>query len=170
MFRKIDDSVFNKIVSLDSRDNGIDVIIKYSNRFKVEKELHQISDDLKYIHLPFINSVACKVKFKDLYTLSRLKNIKYITSNAKVTSLVTKSKDVVHYDNIKSEVSKKCNHTCVVIDTGVYPHVDFLLGRNKIVHFVDLINNNQNMYDDNGHGTFVVGVLCGGGIVDNYAG
>lgn len=170
MFRKIDDSVFNKIVSLDSRDSGIDVIIKYSNKCKIEKDLYKIRKNIEYVNLPFISSVACKVHFKDLYILSRLKNIKYITSNAKVTSLVTKSKDVVYYDNIKNEVRSKSKHTCVVIDTGVYPHVDFLLGRNKIIHFVDLINNNQKMYDDNGHGTFVVGVLCGGGVVDNYKG
>ena len=50
-----------------------------------------------------------------------------------------------------------------LIDSGVFPHVDLLSPSNKITKFVDLINYLDYPYDDNGHGTFIAGILCGSG-------
>ncbi|WP_027632738.1 S8 family serine peptidase [Clostridium hydrogeniformans] len=49
-----------------------------------------------------------------------------------------------------------------LIDTGIFPHND-LSNPNKITLFLDLINNYKYPYDDNGHGTFMAGVICGNG-------
>lgn len=54
-----------------------------------------------------------------------------------------------------------------VIDTGVYPHKDLTLPRNRIHTFVDLINSFSNPYDDNGHGTSVCGVIASNGESSN---
>lgn len=50
-----------------------------------------------------------------------------------------------------------------IIDSGVYPHCDLLNPSNKIKKFVDLVNNLNYPYDDNGHGTFISGLICGSG-------
>ena len=50
-----------------------------------------------------------------------------------------------------------------IIDSGVYPHCDLLNPNNKIKKFVDLVNNLNYPYDDNGHGTFMSGLICGSG-------
>lgn len=50
-----------------------------------------------------------------------------------------------------------------IVDTGVYPHTDLTRPFNKIIHFEDLINNYKYPYDDNGHGTFMSGIICGSG-------
>lgn len=50
-----------------------------------------------------------------------------------------------------------------LIDSGVYPHQDLLTPNNKIKYFLDVINNIKYPYDDNGHGTFISGILCGSG-------
>ena len=50
-----------------------------------------------------------------------------------------------------------------LIDSGVYPHTDLLNPQNKIKKFMDLINDYKYPYDDNGHGTFISGILCGSG-------
>lgn len=50
-----------------------------------------------------------------------------------------------------------------VIDSGVYPHCDLINPNNKIKKFKDLVNNLTYPYDDNGHGTFVSGLICGSG-------
>lgn len=47
-----------------------------------------------------------------------------------------------------------------VLDSGIYPHIDF---DNRIIAFKDFINNRTKMYDDNGHGTHVAGVIAGSG-------
>lgn len=50
---------------------------------------------------------------------------------------------------------------CVaVLDTGIYPHKDF---GNRIIAFVDMVRNRNGLYDDNGHGTHVTGILGGDG-------
>ena len=54
-----------------------------------------------------------------------------------------------------------------VIDSGVYPHKDLTLPFNRISTFVDLINNLQYPYDDNGHGTCTCGIIAGNGISSN---
>lgn len=51
-----------------------------------------------------------------------------------------------------------------IIDTGVYPHSDLINPVNRIKHFVDLINGCKYPYDDNGHGTFVSGLIGGNGL------
>lgn len=50
-----------------------------------------------------------------------------------------------------------------LVDSGVYPHPDLLIPSNRIKGFVDLVNNFKYSYDDNGHGTFISGILCGSG-------
>ncbi|MGH4140542.1 S8 family serine peptidase [Clostridium sp.] len=50
-----------------------------------------------------------------------------------------------------------------IVDSGVYPHCDLLNPNNKIKKFVDVVNNSNYPYDDNGHGTFMSGLICGSG-------
>lgn len=50
--------------------------------------------------------------------------------------------------------------TIAIIDTGIYPHPDL---ENRIVAFKDFVNNRDNAYDDNGHGTHCAGDAAGNG-------
>lgn len=46
-----------------------------------------------------------------------------------------------------------------LLDTGAAPHIGL---RERIVYFKDYINGRNYVYDDNGHGTHIAGILCGG--------
>ena len=48
----------------------------------------------------------------------------------------------------------------VLLDTGIYPHMDF---GDRIYAFADFISYRTFPYDDNGHGTCVAGILGGSG-------
>ena len=55
---------------------------------------------------------------------------------------------------------------CVaILDTGISLHQDFLdNGENRrIIAFKDILNNRTEIYDDNGHGTHVAGIIGGSG-------
>lgn len=47
-----------------------------------------------------------------------------------------------------------------VLDTGIYPHIDF---DTRITAFRDFLNGRKRPYDDNGHGTHVAGLIAGSG-------
>lgn len=59
--------------------------------------------------------------------------------------------------------------TIAVLDTGIGRHPDL---QDRAVCFRDFIHHRNLMYDDNGHGTHICGILCGSGVVSNgrYAG
>ncbi len=51
-----------------------------------------------------------------------------------------------------------------LVDSGTYPHTDLLSPSNKIKKFVDILSHVKYPYDDNGHGTFMSGIICGAGV------
>ncbi|SFR80468.1 S8 family serine peptidase [Anaeromicropila populeti] len=50
-----------------------------------------------------------------------------------------------------------------VLDTGISKHPDFVQQGNRIAAFYDAVNGRKEIYDDNGHGTHVSGILAGDG-------
>ncbi len=140
----------------------VDCII-YSNNFKSTKqEINCYFKNKEVCELPFIKAFGINVEVENLVHLAKIPSVKYISSSSRVFTLVDVAKKIIGVKNVKMPAS---SFTCAVVDTGVYPHFDFLVGKNKIVHFVDFINDKRNFYDDNGHGTIVSSLICGSGAV-----
>lgn len=108
----------------------------------------------------FINSFFVRASREQLLYLSKLASVRYISINAAALALTHVARRVLALPD-----DKLCGKGVGVafIDTGLYPHSDFLMGKNRIKGFVDFVGESQKPYDDNGHGTFVAGVCAGNG-------
>lgn len=54
--------------------------------------------------------------------------------------------------------------TVAILDTGMTMHPDL---KNRIVFFKDFVNGRSGVYDDNGHGTHLAGIIGGSGVLGN---
>lgn len=54
--------------------------------------------------------------------------------------------------------------TVAILDTGITMHPDF---KNRVLFFHDFVNGRSNIYDDNGHGTHLAGIIGGSGTLSN---
>ena len=70
-------------------------------------------------------------------------------------------KKIVHYPLQEKKNWQGQGVTVVVMDTGIAFHPEF---QNREIIFRDFINGRKEMYDDNGHGTHVCGILGGSNI------
>lgn len=156
MLSKISPSLLNMVTTM-SNDKQFNCIVYLNNNDFVDKKV--FGDDA--IYLPFINAVSIKINSKNIYSLAKISNIKYITHDAKVNTLMNVSNNILNTPKDENGYP----FSVVVIDTGLYPHIDVVGGRNKMIKWLDLINERKRPYDDNGHGTFVTSVLCGNGFL-----
>ncbi|MBE5741561.1 MAG: peptidase S8 [Clostridiales bacterium] len=159
---KVSNQILNK-VSTFSLKNHEKVIISSANFNKTKKFL----DFYKYKYIPyrFANCFYLLADMDDISILSEQENIDYIHQVADVQTQ-DQEKNFIHLDKITEGKYLGKGQTICFIDTGIHPHLDFILPRNRIIKFIDLINNKKYPYDDNGHGTFVAGIACGNGIYD----
>lgn len=157
MLRKIEPSIL-KSVNAQSLDCKLDCVLYANDYYKVKKFL---GGEFETTYFPFLNAFGVRLNFKNIIELAALTEVKYITQSAKVTACVNVANKILNTEKPSSNAA----FCTVVIDTGIYPHLDFLMPKNRLIKFVDLINGRTYPYDDNGHGTFVCGAMCGGGTI-----
>ena len=154
---KIDKQLLG-IFALNSNDN-VDCIAYVENFVYAKRYLNKkITKEF-----PFIKAFAIEIKRDEMIDLAGKTWLKFITKQSSVMALMNVAKQILSApENLTGNGVTIC-----YIDTGIKPHIDFTLKDNRIIKFLDLINNKQTPYDDNGHGTFVAGVGSGNGIASN---
>ena len=74
---------------------------------------------------------------------------------------------VIKLDYARKQGLTGKNVGIAVMDTGISPHPDIVYNGGPFVSFFDTINHQNRLYDDNGHGTHVAGIIAGNGMMSN---
>lgn len=124
--------------------------------------------DGKFHHeLKLIPSLVLEISSLALEELARSRYVKKIWVDLPVSANLD-----VAAPTIGSSAAQKIGFTgkgisVAVIDTGIHPHPDFTIPQNRILAWQDFINQKNEPYDDNGHGTHVSGIIAGNGSLSN---
>lgn len=162
--RKISKELFNIVGTLDS-NKEIDLIVYCKNIETAKNELIKENDVVCVKSFNFIEAVGVKAKAKLLEKIAKSENVLHITQSASVFAQISKSKNVIKVDSFHSENIFGSGVNIAVIDTGCMAHFDLAFPKNRVIYFKDFINKKNNAYDDNGHGTFVCGLIAGDGLL-----
>lgn len=155
---KIDSSLLAKVKTLSASEKVTCIVwaekFERLKHFLLKKGIEILDEYL------FIKSFRVRATKQQLNYLASLAQVDYIFSLSTASMMMHVSKkilgcDVSHLSGSGINVG--------VIDTGIASHADFCLGENRIAFFKDFVGSKEKNYDDNGHGTFVSGVLAGNG-------
>lgn len=158
--RKIDIQLQKTFIA--SKDNQEFICLVYVNNLSLARRFFE-KNNIKVIkEYKFLNLVAIKTKKQVVFGFENLPFIEYVSQSSHVMALVDVSRQILGADKVDCFGK---GISVAVIDTGISPHFDFVMGHNRVKKFVDLVNKCNVMYDDNGHGTFVAGVCAGSGLM-----
>lgn len=166
MFNKLDTHLAKVLMKEQKIEKNIECLV-YTKNFDFATSSTQNfleQNGIKIVaKFPFINAISVQATPKNLKKILNFKQIDFVSTQSQVFALMDVAKKILGCQNFG--FGKKI--TICYIDTGISPHLDFTLGQNRIIKFVDLINFRVFPYDDNGHGTFVSGVGSGNGAMSN---
>lgn len=160
---KIDKQLL-KQVNTQSTDTKYSCIVYTQDYFSLKNEvLTKLGINSKTYDYPFIGAVGINLNYNQIIRLAKTTTVSFISKQSKVSAQIDVSKKILQVDKFYSQNIYGESCTMAIIDTGISPHLDFVMPKNRLIKFIDLVNNNKAPYDDNGHGTFVTSVACGNG-------
>lgn len=141
----------------------IPVIICYKKNIKTTKNaIISNGGKIKYEY-KIINAISCEISPTSIDRLSENPDISFICFDYKASLCL---------NNVSESIGVKFAHNLnltgkdigiALFDTGCFPHPDLITNKSTIVYFKDYINKIDKPYDDNGHGTFLSGIIASNG-------
>lgn len=159
---KIDKRILN-MVNSQSVGGKVSCLV-YANNYALAKKYLENNVCKNMIEYPFIKAFGIRADVQKIETMAQKSQIKYISSVTKVFAQMDKTREIMNINKAQKTLSGK-GVTVAVIDTGLCENLDFCSFGNRLLCFKDFINHKTTTYDDNGHGTFVTGCICGNGFM-----
>lgn len=164
LYRKIDPELLKPMRSMS--DKNATVILYARENCKCKEKLENMGIHIKY-ELPIIQGYCLELPYGRLPQLASLKQVEYIAADVTVRTQMNIASQEVGANVVFNSGYKGKGISIAFIDTGIYPHADFIRPQGRIKAFKDFVNDRDVAYDDNGHGSFVAGVAAGSGYQSN---
>lgn len=155
---KIDKCLLSRVSTL-SKESKVECLVKAFDYQRLKSFLHNKNIEILHEYI-FINAFCIRAAKSEIESLSHMSQVEFIYSISSACALMNVSRQIL---NVEDTGLTGQGINIAFIDTGISPHMDFMLGANRIVYFKDFILGKVKAYDDNGHGTFVSGVCAGSG-------
>lgn len=143
------------------QDKKVQVIVNCSREEPYEQELKKIGT-VKY-RLPMINAYVLELPERYVGKLKGIDGVETVEHDAQITAQMDVARETINSSWAGNRGVTGRGIGIAILDTGVYPHMDLISNRNKIVAFRDFVSDHKYPYDDNGHGTHVAGIIAGDG-------
>lgn len=153
----------NRGIGREQQDELVQVIVNANMNKTDEKKLKSVG---RVIHrLPMIQAYVLEIPQIALDDLKGVEGVAKVEYDTRMTAQMDVARKTINVENVinKGRLTGK-GVTVAVVDTGVYPHADFLVPYNRLLKQVDYVGNLDAPYDDNGHGTHVAGIIGSNGI------
>jgi serine protease AprX len=163
--KKVDYAARNVIAINKVKQIPIIILFRKSVDNIIETRLKRMGMKIKYI-LPFMNGVCGVIHISKFGNLCGILEVEKIFYDSKA-HLMGSHNDLKAEEGLLQAINTKSSYlngkgvTVSFIDSGVYPHLDLIRPRNRIIEFKDFISNFAFPYDDNGHGTACIGAGFG---------
>lgn len=159
------EELYSDKIEQEKSENLVQVIIQSD---ELEKKLESLEGigRIKY-KLPMIHSYVVEINKENLKNIENIDEMWKVEIDTHITAQMNRARDMInskwaHDSNIYGE-----GIGVAVVDTGVSLHPDIIEGGNRVIGFQDFINGRSNPYDDNGHGTHIMGIIGGNGYSSN---
>lgn len=158
----------------ETGNDGIPIIVYFSRNIEKEKKDEVLKTCQKDKNnslgktIGFSNTVCGKLTPKMIRQIKDHEAVDRIFYDRKVTMLLDIASRQIGAINVREQDNFTGKGvTIAVIDTGIFPHADLTQPENRIIAFKDFINDQEEPYDDNGHGTHCAGDAAGNGSLSN---
>jgi len=162
------DTIPPELEGFEIKQNGLSPVIiegKLSEEVLKEKERIISQGGKVTADLPIIGGFAAEIPPKDILDIAR-KGTLAIIPDGEMNAYLDVAGPTIGATQVNNMGFTGKGVTVAVIDTGVAPHKDLSdkeTGKSRIIGFKDFINNREEPYDDNGHGTHCAGDMGANG-------
>jgi serine protease AprX len=143
------------------RKHKVQVIIHCNEYEKRQQEIENLGC-IKY-KLPMINAYVLEIDEALLEDVKAMEGLLSVEMDTHITAQMNRVGDIIESSFAYEHGYFGKGVGVAVVDTGIALHKDFIEGGNRVVAFKDFINQRNEAYDDNGHGTHVAGIIGGNG-------
>ena len=153
-----------KIPFLSQKEDDIDWAEVIVETEKNSVGFRAVKKDMRIVYRPPSGRwVVVRLPKQDVRRLKRIKGVKAVYDNKTICAQLFQATS-----RIGASAAWRLGYTgqgvgVAVLDTGVSPIDDFTMPENRIVAFHDFVRGRKQPYDDNGHGSHVIGIACGNG-------